>query len=846
MGSRKYIIDPKKNGSVPLNEHFDFELTMEFEKRKSRFVHKPFKIIVYTSVDNQLKKSGTITLDAADFLNTQMTVFNSSEKLQCMGDRKCTLHYQLKFDVRDEWSQCSVQVESNKEKERQSFTTKRSVEVLEVPDFLKRSSSKRNSRGSSRHASPIPSHVNSTTYNSEYRRSLDVIDKSPPMTKTFRANTPAKDSDFSVCPKYLPVSSDYDDLQSTKSFRRTKEERTDSSEKRRAINRPYVEDKLEFIQTYNDLVLHNKIMARELNTLKKKLGFNPLQSRDTDLDDHPSANRLGVKPQDAPQKLTPLPQMEQKEATPVSRYDQLIKTADPSRKSPSNVFQTIRNNKQTGNSSIQFNLSPSIHKTGGSDIVAEIEEQTRRDHEANQLKTQLLSVTSTKDALQIKLDQLALDKQSIEGVLKAEIDRLQAENNRLLDESAKLKGEINELKYSKGEGAKANQGVEQLLKKMSELEEELARAKSEQESTKLQLHLAQANEVSKSHEIKRLTDTNTTLEKTLSDLQLQISTHKVNSPKHSPKHSPKKESKDNKIVELELRLEELIKERDQLHKELQLAKTPNNDMPRLKRSARSFQQLDKTPIDTEFGATGVKKSSAKSVIDGELPSGDHKDLSLAGDDLQPKEKSLEERIKEIEATALNIRSLGSKDKPAGQLQTSTSDDPDLWRRLVGVRDQVIAMLKTELKNQTESDKNQIDALIKEKEELQLELHRKHLTEKDQQSPRNNIDYEKKLQEERSARALLVQTIENVKKALGETKAQLAKSEYSNNSLQALHKNDQEKIRLLDEDLVRTSEDLKNTKQLISNILNTAMERHDVQLIEKIERVINYDRAFLNY
>jgi len=156
------------------------------------------------------------------------------------------------------------------------------------------------------------------------------------------------------------------------------------------------------------------------------------------------------------------------------------------------------------------------------------------------------------------------------------------------------------------------------------------------------------------------------------------------------------------------------------------------------------------------------------------------------------------------------------------------------------------MLKTELKNQTESDKNQIDALIKEKEELQLELHRKHLTEKDQQSPRNNIDYEKKLQEERSARALLVQTIENVKKALGETKAQLAKSEYSNNSLQALHKNDQEKIRLLDEDLVRTSEDLKNTKQLISNILNTAMERHDVQLIEKIERVINYDRAFLNY
>jgi predicted nucleic acid-binding Zn-ribbon protein len=41
-------------------------------------------------------------------------------------------------------------------------------------------------------------------------------------------------------------------------------------------------------------------------------------------------------------------------------------------------------------------------------------------------------------------------------------------------------------------------------------------------------------------------------------------------------------------------------------------------------------------------------------------------------------------------------------------------DPDLWRRVQAGKEEVIALLKQELKDQAEIAKNQIDALIKER------------------------------------------------------------------------------------------------------------------------------------
>lgn len=159
--------------------------------------------------------------------------------------------------------------------------------------------------------------------------------------------------------------------------------------------------------------------------------------------------------------------------------------------------------------------------------------------------------------------------------------------------------------------------------------------------------------------------------------------------------------------------------------------------------------------------------------------------------------------------------------------------------------------------QQDDFKNQLDCLIKEKEELQLELHRKAIGDKENGLEASTVLHTKKISDlERHVKELeqrlqgdappkldQFESYKELRRNVLELKAELTKVENENCSLHALHKKDTEKMKSLDELVSRLNEEVSATKQDLMQIFNIIFERNDRLLLEKVERIINYHRSF---
>ncbi len=175
-------------------------------------------------------------------------------------------------------------------------------------------------------------------------------------------------------------------------------------------------------------------------------------------------------------------------------------------------------------------------------------------------------------------------------------------------------------------------------------------------------------------------------------------------------------------------------------------------------------------------------------------------------------------------------------------------------RLLYSKEEIIRYLKRELKVQQDDFKNQLDCLIKEKEDLQLDLHRRAIEDK-----QNGLDLPQPLarkadpdrlprepdrrQPDAQAKADPLDQYRDLRRSVLELKAELTKAENENCSLHALHKKDTEKLKALDDQVSRLNEEVSATKQDLMQIFNLIFERNDRQLLEKVERIINYHRSF---
>ena len=60
------------------------------------------KVMLYGRSGDETKLVGVSAFNLGDFLNSQMTMFNSKEKLTRCEDRRASIGYQLAFEVKDE------------------------------------------------------------------------------------------------------------------------------------------------------------------------------------------------------------------------------------------------------------------------------------------------------------------------------------------------------------------------------------------------------------------------------------------------------------------------------------------------------------------------------------------------------------------------------------------------------------------------------------------------------------------------------------------------------------------------------------------------------------------------
>lgn len=74
-----------------------------------------------------------------------------------------------------------------------------------------------------------------------------------------------------------------------------------------------------------------------------------------------------------------------------------------------------------------------------------------------------------------------------------------------------------------------------------------------------------------------------------------------------------------------------------------------------------------------------------------------------------------------------------------------------------------------------------------------------------------------------------------------TKADKTKGEFDKLGLEALHKKDLERQKGLETELLRMTDEIVQTKQEVSMLFNIILERKDKELIDQIERALNYNR-----
>jgi hypothetical protein len=176
-------------------------------------------------------------------------------------------------------------------------------------------------------------------------------------------------------------------------------------------------------------------------------------------------------------------------------------------------------------------------------------------------------------------------------------------------------------------------------------------------------------------------------------------------------------------------------------------------------------------------------------------------------------------------------------------ESELPEDSRVISRVLLCKEKIITLLKKELKIQRQDFKNQIDSLIKEKEELNLELQR-HLISQRQQSEVLGFssrlsDLDKHLQDfdKRFTDLTNPEAFSLLKRKVMELTTGNENLKIENQSIQKLRKKQDERIKSLEDELKRITEELMASKEANLQVINALFERNDQTLIEKINNIV---------
>jgi hypothetical protein len=172
------------------------------------------------------------------------------------------------------------------------------------------------------------------------------------------------------------------------------------------------------------------------------------------------------------------------------------------------------------------------------------------------------------------------------------------------------------------------------------------------------------------------------------------------------------------------------------------------------------------------------------------------------------------------------------------------EDKNVINQILQCKGKIIALLKKELKLQREELKSKIESLVKEKEELNLRLQRHLIIEREQahelEHSKKYPDTDKLLQyfEKRLTDSQDLNNILTLKRRVMELAAEKNQLKIENEAIQSMRKRSEEKIKFLNDELKRITEELMSNKDALLQVFNILLERQDNELIEKIDRIVH--------
>ena len=346
--------------------------------------------------------------------------------------------------------------------------------------------------------------------------------------KTVHPHISVEEHDFRVCPKYLNVTSDFEEMTSVDSLRRLEAQHGPSSPRRDCSSgrksppvKGYCDTKYDFIASYNDLMMKNKVLRREVSHLKKNI-FST-QSMQSEEEDPQVAGpkegveevclSLAIKPETTPRldikqeikQLSPIDSLHKSkciEQTPERMQSEVLKSAQTtsmqfnlsnsgSKNPPVQDLDTCghaaiieRNSKELKSLQEQLASRKQEHESELS------KEREARSAEVRSLQSQLHLCEGKRKEAEEKLRQAAEQLTAVQN----ESDRsrraqsesesrwafeksgLNKEKDRLIKDVEDLRSELNKLKYE-GSGSKMPDGQinADLLSKCGLLENEVVR-----------------------------------------------------------------------------------------------------------------------------------------------------------------------------------------------------------------------------------------------------------------------------------------------------------------------------------------------------------------------------------
>lgn len=535
------------------------------------------------------------------------------------------------------------------------------------------------------------------TYNSEYKKTPKTGQQG---VSQIRKDKTIQASDFSVCPKYLQTATDLDDLTSvhTEAKKFPERGRTDSSEKKRHLERTYAEDRLDFIHNYNELVVKNKTLAREVARLKLHLGLDADHgTRETANTVHgkgsleESKGRLSVQPQQTPVLDGP---SDFRHLSPIAG-DKVHYSTPPD-------FNESKRKQGGQHSTINFNLTSSVkkdqsgeccyHETQAKQLAFEVEKlekMMKNNDQNNQIYKSNLTpskkvafheaIMNQEDPLMLKskisalenelsvvrrqletanesIQKLKFESEKKEEALRTDIALLTKEKVALSEDKVKLLTDLNKLKYESPTDKSKGQG--ELIRKLAETEALIQKMTLEAESSAEEKHQLHGKLVKKEEELKRSLEIQRQHEDTIFKLQAELdqlaSSNKITKNQiFNQGFTGSGDQSPSKLVgDLKIKLEEVTKQRDTLHAENDELKATIASIGgpiRLKRHPKSFHQIARQGADPkQNGMTQAKKGSTRSEHEEEQKLNEEAELSIVDENEKKSEGaelSISARIK---------------------------------------------------------------------------------------------------------------------------------------------------------------------------------------------------------